>query len=184
MLVDAMDMVLSTELGNAAIATLSLKGIAGGTMMLETVYSINCVAPRGLQLERFLPVSPIRLLVDGRGKDLAEIMPHERLNSLCEKIKKPVALAIIKQVREQVEEKMQHATDLATARMSEVLERANAEMREQLGNELQRLQALQQVNPSIRQQEIDHLGYLIEESAAHISHASLQLQALRLIITT
>jgi ATP-dependent helicase HepA len=61
---------------------------------------------------------------------------------------------------------------------------AQPRMREQLGAELARLQALRAINPSIRQVEIDHLGYRMEECAAHINHASLQMQALRLIITT
>lgn len=184
MIVETMDMVASTELGNAAIATLKLKGIPAGTLLLETIYTINCVAPRALQLERFLPVSPIRILVDSRGKDLAGIVPHERLNDLCEKVKKPTALAIIKQVREQVEEKMQHAAGLAAQQMNAILKDAEKTMREQLLGELQRLQALAAVNPSIRDEEIEHLRVRTEQCSAHIGHANLQLQALRLIITT
>jgi ATP-dependent helicase HepA len=183
-IVEAMEMVASTELGNAAIVTLSLKGIPAGTMLLECIYSVNCVAPKDLQLERFLPLSPIRLLVDHRGKDLAAIMPHARLNQLSEKVKKPVALQVIKQVQSQVEEKMRLAGELALTHMDEILSSAQARMREQLGAELARLQALREINPSIRQVEIDHLQYLIEECAAHISHATLQMQGLRLIVTT
>ena len=181
---EAMDMVFSTELGNAAIATLSLKGVPPATMLLESVYCINCVAPRYLQVERFLPLSPIRLLVDSRGKDLAEIMPHSRLNGLCEKVKKPVALQIIKRVHDQVEEKMQHAATLADQRRETILAEAEQRMRAELGQELDRLRALREVNPSIRNEELSFLEHRIEECAAHISHASLQMQALRLIITT
>lgn len=183
-IVESMEMVTSTELGNAAIATISLKGIPAATLLLESVYSINCVAPRHLQVERFLPISPIRLLVDSRGKDLAEVMPHTRLNTLCEKVKKPVALQVIKQVHDQVEEKMRHASKQAEQQMQAMLAAAETHMRAQLGAELQRLQQLQAINPSIRDEEIDHLRYTIEECAAHISHASLQMQGLRLIITT
>jgi ATP-dependent helicase HepA len=49
---------------------------------------------------------------------------------------------------------------------------------------LERLQALQQVNPSIRDEELDFLRHRIDECAIHIQHANLQLQALRLVITT
>ncbi len=184
MMVEALDMVSTTELGNAAIATLSLKGVPPATLLLESLYCINCVAPRDLGVERFLPVSPIRLLVDSRGKDLSDIMPHQRLNSLCEKVKKPVALQIIKQVRPQVEDKMQYAASLAEAQRSAILEAAEARMRDELGAELTRLTALREINPSIREEEINHLTWRIEECAAHISHASLQMQGLRLIVTT
>jgi ATP-dependent helicase HepA len=184
MLQEAMDMVLSTELGNAAIGTIKLKGVPPGTMLLEALYTVNCVAPRELQVERFLPLNPMRLLVDARGKDLAGIVPHERLNSLIEKVKKPTALAIIKQVHKEVEAKMSLATNQAEEQLHSVLSAAEQEMRASLGGELERLEALRRVNPSIRAEELDHLRYRIEECAVHITHANLQLQALRLIITT
>ena len=184
MIVEAMDMVHSTELGNAAIGTIKLKGVPPGTMLLEVLYTVNCVAPKFLQVERFLPISPMRLLVDARGKDLAELVPHERLNQLIEKVKKPTALAIIKQVHREVESKMTMASSAADKRLGEILTGAEADMRALLGAELQRLQALQTVNASIRDEELAHIRYQIEECAIHIQHASLQLQGLRLIITT
>jgi len=184
MIVEAMEMVHSTELGNAALGTIQLKGIPAGTMLLECLFTVNCVAPRSLQVERFLPLSPMRLLVDARGKDLAGVVPHGRLNELVERVKKPTALAIIKQVHKEVEAKMTMATAVAESNLQTILREAEQTMRADLGEELERLQALRQVNPSIRQEELDHLGFRIEECAIHITHANLQLQALRLIITT
>lgn len=184
MILEAMDMVHSTELGNAALGTIKLKGVAPGTMLLEALYTVNCVAPRALQVERFLPLSPMRLLVDARGKDLAELVPHQRLNQLIEKVKKPTALAIIKQVRNEVEAKMLLASAQAESQLENILTTAEQTMRADLGAERDRLAALREVNSSIRQAELDHLNYRIEECAVHIQHANLQLQALRLIITT
>ncbi len=184
MVLEAMEMVHSTELGNAAIGTIKLKGVAPGTMLLEALYTVNCVAPRALQVDRFLPLSPLRLLVDARGKDLAELVPHTRLNELIQSVKKSTALAIIKQVHREVEAKMTLATAQAEQRLALILSRAEQSMREDLGRELARLEALQQVNPSIRQEELDFLRHRIEECAVHIEHANLQLQALRLVITT
>jgi len=184
MILEAMDMVQSTELGNAAIGTIKLKGVAPGTMLLEALYTVNCVAPRSLQVERFLPLSPMRLLVDARGKDLAELVPHARLNNLVQSVKKSTALAIIKQVHQEAEAKMALATAQAEQQLCVILSRAEQLMREDLGRELERLEALRAVNPSIRQEELDHLRQRIDECAVHIQHANLQLQALRLVITT
>lgn len=184
MIGEAMDMVLTTELGNAAIGTLKLKGVAPGTMLLEVLYTVNCVAPRNLQVERFLSLSPMRLLVDARGKDLAELVPHERLNQLVEKVKKNTALAIIKQVRGDVERKMEQASAHAQQQLQAVLNAAEQRMREDLGAELERLRALRQLNGSIREDEINFLQQRIDQSAAHIQQASLQLQGLRLVLTT
>ncbi|MFV8816233.1 RNA polymerase-associated protein RapA [Haliea sp. E17] len=181
---EAMDMVHSTELGNAAIGTIKLKGVPAGTMLLEALYTVNCVAPKSLQVDRFLPVTPLRLLVDARGKQLAGLVPHERLNNLIERVKKPTALAIIKQVHQEVDAKMALANAHAETRVREVLAQAESRMRAELGSELARLEALQAINPAIRSEELDHLRYRIEECALHIQHANLQMQALRLIITT
>ena len=46
MILGAMDIVQSTEIGNAALGTIKLKGVAPGTMLLELLYTVNCVAPR------------------------------------------------------------------------------------------------------------------------------------------
>jgi ATP-dependent helicase HepA len=184
MILEAKDMVLSTELGNAAIGTIKLKGVPPATMLLEAIYTVNCIAPRALQVERFLPLTPTRLLVDARGKQLADLVPHERLNAMVEKVKKHTALAIIKQVNREVDAKMSLATAQAEEKLQGILDEAERSMREQLGAELRRLEALRAVNPSIREEELEHLRYRIEECALHIQHASLQLQALRLIITT
>lgn len=184
MVSEAMDMVYSTELGNAAIGTIKLKGVPPATMLLEVVYTISCVAPKQLQVERFLPLSPIRLLVDARGKDLAELVPHSRLNQMIERVKKPTALAIIKQVRNEVESKMNLASSLAKSTLDKKLADADAKMRSELGDELSRLTSLRERNPSIREEELTHLAFQIEESAVHIQHANLQLQALRLVLTT
>tara|TARA_R110000823_G_scaffold130015_14_gene257985 strand:- start:4777 stop:7539 length:2763 start_codon:yes stop_codon:yes gene_type:complete len=181
---EAMDMVHSTELGNAAIGTISLKGVPAGTLLLEVLYTVNCIAPRQLGVERFMPLNPMRFLIDARGKDLADIVPHGRLNELIERVKKATALAIIKQVGDEVETKMSRAGELAQARLEKIQREAETAMRALLEAELQRLVSLREVNPSIRQEEIDHLAYILEESAVHIRHANLQLQGLRLIIST
>ena len=79
---------------------------------------------------------------------------------------------------------MSKATAVAEQSLQDILNSAETAMRADLGEELKRLEALRVVNPSIRQEELDHLRFRIEESAIHITHANLQLQALRLIITT
>ena len=79
---------------------------------------------------------------------------------------------------------MSLATAKAEQQLKDILSSAEQVMRDDLGAELSRLEALRAVNPSIRQEELDHLAHRIEECAIHIVHANLQLQALRLVITT
>ena len=183
-LTEAMEQVSSSELGNAALAKFSLKGVPPGTLLLEAIYCTHCIAAKDLQLERFLPLSPLRLLLNNDGKNLADSVPHERLNSLCKPVKHALALQLIKQVYDRVVAILQSADKLTAAHLAVQMARAQQRMQEQLGAEKSRLEQLQAINPNIRQVEIDHLAYRMEACAAHIANASLQLQALRLIIAT
>ena len=49
------------------------------TLLLELVYVVEIQAPQGLQLTRFLPPTPIRLLLDSKGNDLAQQVAFDHL---------------------------------------------------------------------------------------------------------
>lgn len=184
MVTEAMDMILSTEQGNATLATINVKGLNPGTLLLEAVFAVQYAAPRELQLERFLPSQPIRTLVDVSGKNLTSLLSHEQLNELCQDIKRRTGQAIIAQVRGEVEKMVGHAQKFASQQLPEILENATQRMEDTLNEEISRLVALQRVNPSIREEEIEFFRTQIRDSASAISHAGMQLQALRVVIST
>lgn len=184
MVTEAMDMIISTEQGNAALATMSVKGINPGTLLLEAIFSVQYAAPKSLQLERFLPSKPIRILVDVTGKNLSALLSHEQLNDLCQDIKRRTGQAIVTQVRTEAEKMVLHAQRYASAELPSILKEANRRMEESLNNEVQRLEALQRINPAIRDEEIEYFRTQIRESAAAIARATMQLQALRVVIST
>ena len=66
-----MDLVLSGSMGNTALAMIKNKALKPGTVLLELLYVSEVVAPRALQLGRFLPPLALRCLLDGNGNDLA-----------------------------------------------------------------------------------------------------------------
>src|SRR5690606_11320028 len=150
MVTEAMDMIISTEMGNAALATIAVKGIAPGTLLLEAIFSVQYAAPKSLQLERFLPSKPIRVLLDVSRQDLSALLSHEQLNELCQDIKRRTGQAIVAQVRTESEKMVLHAQRYASAELPATLSEATIRMEESLNSEVQRLEALQQVNPSLR----------------------------------
>lgn len=184
MVVETLDMITTTELGNAALATITVKGVQPGTILLETVFAVHCPAPRELQLGRFLPLRPVRLLMDAKGRDISHVMPHEKLNDICQDIKRRTAQAIVPQVRGEVEKMIANAQGLVREQLPGILQDATDAMKVSLGEEVSRLRALKAVNPTIREEEIEFLEQQIRDSAEAIGHASLQLQALRVVIST
>lgn len=183
MVCESMEMILGSELGNVTLCTISIKGLLPGTLLLETFYTINCAAPKYLQLECFLPMIPIRILTDVSGKNLSKILTYEQLNSLCEPIKRYTGPAIIKQVRQDIESMLKQSNPFAEKQMREMLEGAKKLMNENLTKEVNRLCALQEVNPSIRKEEINFLKEQIVENENYLARAALKLQAIRMVIS-
>jgi len=179
---ESMDMVLESEIGNATLTTISVKSIKPGTLFLETYFTINCAAPKYLQLDRIVPLTPIRILMDISGKNLAKVLSFSQLNDMCEQVKRHLGYPIVKQIREDIELILDHSTKAAEAQKTEIIALAQVQMETELNAELNRLKALQKLNPAIRKDEIDFFKKQIAESAHYIGSSTLKLQALRVVI--
>lgn len=184
MVQDAMDMILTAEFGNASLATLPTKGLKPGTLLLEGWFTNQCMAPKQLQIDRYLPLEPVRVLVDVSGKNLAHALSHEQLNKLCQPVKKKMAPQVLKQVADDVAKLVKHSEKHAQQGFDEKVHQARQRMQAQLGGELHRLKALQAVNPSIREEELNFFIERMDEVDTLLDTASVCTQALRLIVTT
>ncbi len=180
----AMDLVAHGEYGNACVASIAIKGLRPGTLLLEAVFAIHCPAPKGLQLSRFLSLSPQRLLVDLNGKNLSEVLPHERLNTLCQPLPRNAAQAALRQLSNELGQLVSHAQKLAQPLLAPRVDAAKTALQQNWQAEAQRLRALQAVNPAIRDDEIEFCERQLRDGLAALSDAQLQLEALRLVINT
>ncbi len=181
---EVMEMVLGSELGNTAISTIQLKALPAGTLLVESYYAVQATAPKPLQLGRYLPPVPVRVLQDSAGRDLTAAITHEQLNGLCRKIKRSARPAIIKEIRTPLETILQSADEISSAQLPQLQRDAQARADAVLGAEALRLEQLQRVNPSVRQAEIDFLRGAHAQVNEHIAQSSLEAQAVRVIITT
>lgn len=181
---DLIDQTLSGELGNAALATMSVKGVEPGTLFLETIFALNSMAPKSLQLDKFLPVSPQRIVVNITGRDLSEVLPHEQLNELSKGIKRSMAHAVLKEIRNDIGTLLEHAQAIAEQAVPELIQQASTQMNQVLSDEIQRLVTLQAKNPLIRDEEIEALRHQQSACQDYIERTGLEVQAMRIVINT
>ncbi len=182
MVSESIEMILDSEMGNAALATISIKSINPGTVFLESFYTVNCAAPKYLQLGRFLPLTPIRIFMDVSGKNLSKILDYTKLNQLCEPVKRHLGYPIIKQIQGDIEMILAQSNVLAENQLQGLIEQAKESMEKSLGYEINRLEALQKINPAIRDEEIIFFKKQRQESQEYMHSATLKLQALRVIV--
>lgn len=179
-----MEAVIESETGNSTIGTISLKALSPGTLLAECYFVMQVQAPRKYQLERFLPFTPIRVLLDSAGRNLSAPVSHDALNQLCRPIKKHARTAIIKEIRTPLAALLDESSSFAEREEQQLKDAAKDNVARILGHETERLRQLQTINPSVRSEEIDFFKTQHEEVLKHIDQARLTAQAIRVVIAT
>lgn len=177
-----MDLVLSGSMGNTAVALIKNKALKPGTVLLELLYVSEVVAPRSLQLGRYLPSAALRCLLDANGNDLSPRVAFETLNDQLESVPKASANKFVQAQRDILAKRI--ASGEAKVMPSHVERVAEAQRRlaAEADEELARLTALKAVNPSVRDSEIDALRKQREEGLAMLEKAALRLEAIRVLV--
>ncbi|MBB6523331.1 RNA polymerase-associated protein RapA [Pseudoteredinibacter isoporae] len=184
MVVGAMDMIRSGDKGNTCICSIKLPPLKAGNLLLEAIFTMSYQAPKHLQLSRYMPVQAVRVVVDANDKDFSNIIKVEHFNQLGQKIPKRTAQEIARQGREAITSLIDKAEQMAAPEQEKQRQAALDRANDQLGEEIERLQALAQVNPNIRQEEVEHLITKRDAIREAIASAQLNLDAIRIALTT
>jgi ATP-dependent helicase HepA len=184
MVTGAMDMVLSGEFGNTAFCTMKLPPFKAGTILLEAIFTMSCQAPAALQLHRYLPLTTVRIVVDSKKNDLSNILTEKHFNKLGQKVRRHSAQDFVRHTRAQIIAMIEQAEQLAAKQEKSIVDEANQQMQSLQKSELQRLKALAEINPNIRQDEIEHLEAETAELHDFLELAHIKLEAIRLAVVT
>lgn len=173
----ALDLMLGSEAGNASFGVWDSAG--DKIIMLEAWIVVECVAPARFHVERFLPQTPLRVMVDHKGADHSENAAFEK-----PQLRKGDAAALLrneKVKRNFLPAMLDHARDLGTAKSRPIIEDALAGMRSEMAAQIARLRDLAEVNDHIHPEEITALEAREMELAGVIGSARVRLDAVRLI---
>jgi ATP-dependent helicase HepA len=178
----AIDLTLSSEKGNSSIVVWKDPSVQAPAILIEAIYVLESVAPPRLHVDRFLPPTPVRVLVDLSGMDCSQQFTHDTINKLCGdeevfRLKQDPAL-LQALVPEMLRSAKKHADTQKSVRLTAAMNQAH----ERLDGEAGRLRELQKVNPNIRQEEIKIAETVIADVTRHIAKAHLRLDAVRLIL--
>jgi len=180
----AMDMVISGDFGNTAVCTLKLPPLKAGTILLEAIFTMNCPAPPALQIYRYLPMTMVRTVVDSNLNDLSKILTEKHFNKLGKRVRRHTAQDFIRHARPQIITMIEQAEKLATEHEQSIIKTASSQMQTLQQSELQRLRALAELNPNIRQEEIDYLLAETSELQHYLASTRIRLEALRVAVVT
>ncbi|MBS3964742.1 MAG: RNA polymerase-associated protein RapA [Methylomonas sp.] len=184
MVLAAMDLVLSSETGNAAVSVVKHPRLQAGQFLLELLFVVECSAPAHLQLERFLPHTPLRIVIDQNRKDVTAAISHGSLTDTGEAIDKMDVVQFLNGQRQQVYAMIKAGESQARQQMQQLLtESANA-MIAVMTAEIKRMVRLKKINPGIKDGEIQQMKDMTLLSHDSIQEAQLRLDAVRFVITS
>ncbi|MBD2858926.1 RNA polymerase-associated protein RapA [Spongiibacter sp. KMU-158] len=181
---DSIAMIHSGDFGAAAVSTLPVKGLPAGTLLLEAYYSPTVQAPVEMQLQRFLAGTSQRFLIDKKAKDLSAAVSHDRLNQLCQNVKRKLVPALMRQVREELGSMVQQLDGLVEIKLGEWRKQAGEAFMAQRNSERLRLVSLAERNPDIGQAELAAFDQASQKGQQALEQMQLNLYGLRLAIVS
>ncbi len=181
---NGLDLILSGDTGSCALSLLKNKALPVGTLLLELVYVVEAKAPKQLQLNRFLPPTPVRMLVDKNGTNLAGQVEFESFNRQLSAVNRHTSSKLVNAVQQDVHAILQLAEEKVEAAAQALISAAREEADEKLSAELSRLEALKAVNPNIRDDELEAVENNRQQVLESLAQANWRLDALRPIVVT
>ncbi|RKZ93670.1 MAG: RNA polymerase-associated protein RapA [Gammaproteobacteria bacterium] len=180
----SLDMVINSDFGNSAFCTIEDDKLPAGTLLLEAIFTMNCPAPKSLQVGRYLNHSYLRIVTDEKGYNFNKIFNETTFNELAGRIPKTTAQELVRHARPKITELITQAQQLAAQQQSAIINQAIKTMQSVLQPEQERLTALAKVNSNIRIEEITYIEQTQQSLTQYLQSAQLSLNAVRVAIIT
>lgn len=173
------DMILSSKIGNTSFGI--LRGTGSSAILLEVFFVLETVGVQNIHVDRFLPNTPLRVVVDHLENDVTALYPVETFDQqlipaqIDDLIQHEALMETI--LPNMIKAATKFAETLGTKEISNGLYKMNLT----LDHEISRLKSLHKKNSHIRPEEIQ---IAIEEKKtldSLIRDARIRLDALQLI---
>ncbi|MBQ0684956.1 RNA polymerase-associated protein RapA [Providencia rettgeri] len=181
---NGLDLVLSSDTGSCAVSLLKNKALPVGTLLTELIYVVEAQAPKHLQISRFLPATPVRLLIDLKGNNLSSQVEFESFNRQLNAINRHMASKLVNAVQNEVHSVLRLSEPMVGTEAKALIESAKEAADKALTLEFSRLEALKAVNPNIRDEELDIIEEERQQLITNIDQATWRLDAIRLVVVT
>lgn len=174
----ALDLLLGGEMGNSCFGVWKSPGPEA--ILLEVHVVAECVARAGLHVERFLPVTPIRIVVDHALEDRTETIPdmHPEKGDVFRLLDRGVVK------KKLLPAMLLKAEEIASQRTADLVQKACAKAEAHLQGEIERLVLLAKVNDHVHPLEIQAMQKLKQELLEAIGGARVRVDTLRLVMKT
>jgi ATP-dependent helicase HepA len=169
----AVDLLLGGEQGNCSFGVWPDED--DQTLLLETIFVLEVLAPPRLNADRFLPPTPLRILVNHKNESLELELPDFEKAAPFKLLDNP------KIGREVIPAMLKAAQKFSKKQAQAVITQASTAMTTKLQSEIDRLASLRELNDHVRPEEIDLARDQLAQLTTALAQARVRLDAVRLI---
>ena len=181
---ETLELFEADTLGSGALSRFRLPNLPEGTLLLEAVAVVRVLGQSRMDLKRFLPRTPIRLLIDVQGRNLADALPPEKLHPRLENLPAKAAGNAIKQLREALLDLISKTEQQAQTLAHTFIIKAQKAFTDHIDAEIERatLLSLAQADEH-RNNDLATLKQERDTGTAALAQSQVSIHALRLIAT-
>ncbi|WP_066223879.1 RNA polymerase-associated protein RapA [Formosa haliotis] len=179
MTTDAIDLVLSSGTGSASYAV--FKGSKNQGLLLELIFVLETASQSNSYVDRFLPNTPLRVVVNHTGKNVTTEFPVELLDKNLVSGQIDPLLDNETLMDTIIPQMISMATKITEIQRKEAIEDGLERMNNTLNHEIDRLMILKEKNSNIRLEEIEIARNAQLTLETLIKDARLRMDAIQLI---
>jgi ATP-dependent helicase HepA len=174
---NSLDSLLSSEKGNAVLSV--YQGTETPGIFLQVTYLVECVAPRHLHIDRYLPITPTTLWLDHTGEIIsAPDLSAGKINPTPDTDDILGNSGIKRLIKKMLRTAEGHMFEVK----QELVDESSIGVEQELHSEISRLRNLARLNPAIDQSEIKNLQTHQTEIEEALAETRFRLDSLHLVV--
>ncbi|MFT6432597.1 MAG: ATP-dependent helicase HepA [Candidatus Azotimanducaceae bacterium] len=178
----ALDLVATDIIGNSTMIAVKHDLLPAGTILLEALYLVNCVAPAELMIDKYIPPAVIRVVLAPNLTDITENLSWSDLSLEKLEIGNEALGRILDSQQQGVRKMLTASRSIADKQLEHCRVIGIKKATTAYDLELNRLIELRKVNRTIRDEEIAHFSAFRQLTLEVIQQATARLDAVRVIV--
>ncbi len=180
MVIGIMDFISSKEMGNVTIA--SWKTPSKEPFLFEGYFVLSAFADKKLQLQKWFPPTPLRVLLNSQLQDYTQKLPKKFIDESVESLDQEKKAQLKELPKDFIKECIKKGKELCLSRAKQYKDKFKEDMLKFMNAEIERLEALRKVNSTVSETEILLLKFNRDNMSKAMDKAELSLDSLRIII--
>jgi ATP-dependent helicase HepA len=181
MVIGIMDFISSKEMGNVTLA--GWRTPSKEQFLFEGYFVLNAIADKKLQLQKWFPPTPLRVLLNAGMQDMTPKMPKKFIDENVETLDQERRAQLKDIPKDFIKQCIKKGKELCIPRAKQYKDKFKEEMLKFMNAEIERLEALRKVNPTVSETEILLLKFNRDNMSKAMDKAELSLDSIRIIIS-